>query len=221
MSVGRRRRTRRAIYNSRVTDRRVLFFGDSLVAGVGDPSGSGWVGRVVAASFEHGLAVTAYNLGVRRETSEQVAARWRTEAQPRLQPATDSRLVLSFGANDTTVERGRPRVAPERASSTLASILDDAAALDLAVLMVGPAPVDDTEQNERIRGLSGMFAGTCARRGVPFVSVVEPLLASRVWMKQVADGDGAHPAAEGYDALARLVLAGGWFEWLRGHKQPA
>ena len=26
-------------------DRRVLFFGDSFVAGVGDPTGLGWVGR--------------------------------------------------------------------------------------------------------------------------------------------------------------------------------
>ena len=44
-------------------DRRVLFFGDSIVAGVGDPEGRGWVGRVVAASFASGLPLTAYPLG--------------------------------------------------------------------------------------------------------------------------------------------------------------
>jgi hypothetical protein len=93
-----------------VTDRRLLFFGDSLVAGVGDPSGRGWVGRVVAASFGGGLPFTAYNLGVRRETSEQVAARWHSEALPRLLPEADVRIVVSFGANDTTIEHGRLRV---------------------------------------------------------------------------------------------------------------
>ena len=36
----------------------------------------GWVGRVVAASFAAGTPVTAYNLGVRGETSVQVASRW-------------------------------------------------------------------------------------------------------------------------------------------------
>jgi lysophospholipase L1-like esterase len=51
---------------------------------------------------------------------------------------------------------------------------------------------------------------------VPFVSVIESLLAQPVWIEQVAAGDGAHPGAEGYDALARLVLAGGWLDWLRG-----
>jgi lysophospholipase L1-like esterase len=97
-----------------IHDRRVAFIGDSLVAGVGDPTGMGWVGRVVAASFGLGLPLTAYSLGVRRETSEQVAVRWRTETVPRLLPDTDARVVLSFAANDTTVEDGQLRVAPER-----------------------------------------------------------------------------------------------------------
>jgi hypothetical protein len=56
----------------------------------------------------------------------------------------------------------------------------------------------------------------CEQAGVAFVSVVEPLLASRVWMSQVAAGDGAHPATEGYEVLSDLVIAAGWADWLRG-----
>jgi acyl-CoA thioesterase I len=141
------------------TDRRVLFVGDSLVAGVGDPAGMGWVGRVVAASFGLRLPLTAYNLGVRGETSKQVAARWRTEALPRLTPGSDAGIVLSFGANDTTIEDGRLRVEPERSCAALADILGEATVLGLPVLVVGPAPVDNAEQNERIRNLSVAFAG--------------------------------------------------------------
>ena len=197
-------------------DRRVAFIGDSLVAGVGDPTGMGWVGRVVAASFGLGLPLTAYNLGVRRETSEQVAVRWRSETEPRLLPDSDARVVLSFGANDTTVEDGQLRVSPERSCAALAAILADAADAGLPVLMVGPAPVDDTAQNERIKALSAAFEEVCRRSGTAFVSVVEPLLASRVWMQEVAADDGAHPAADGYEALAQLVIAGGWVGWLEG-----
>jgi len=196
-------------------DRRVLFFGDSLVAGVGDPTGAGWVGRVVAASFASGLPLTSYNLGVRGETSEQVTSRWRGEVLPRLLSGTDCRIVLSFGANDTSVEDDRVRVDADRSSGALATILDEAATIGLPALVLGPAPVDDPEQNRRIRSLSVSFAGVCAERGVPFMSVIEPLLASPVWMEQVAVEDGAHPGAEGYDALAGLVLAGGWLDWLR------
>lgn len=202
--------------NGQPNDRRVLFFGDSLVAGVRDPAGKGWVGRVVAASFAEGLPLTAYNLGVRGETSQQVAARWRAEALPRLMPGIDHMVVLSCGANDTTVEDGRLRVETEQSCSALSAILEGAAAVGARVLTIGPAPVDDSEQNERIRILSAAFADVCHRAGVSFVSVIEPLLASRVWMAEVAEDDGAHPAAEGYEALSQLVIAAGWADWLRG-----
>lgn len=89
-----------------MVDRRVLFFGDSHVAGVDDPEGRGWVGRVVVESYRLGLPLTAYNPGVRGETSQQVAARWRAGALSRLTPAAEGRVVLSFGANDTTVDDG-------------------------------------------------------------------------------------------------------------------
>jgi acyl-CoA thioesterase-1 len=203
-------------------DRCVLFFGDSLVAGVGDPTGLGWVGRVVAASFQAGVPLTAYKLGVRRETSEQVAARWRVEALPRLPSGIEGGVVLAFGANDTTIEDGRARVTPERSCEALASILAQVGEHGLPVLMVGPAPVDDAAQNERIRALSTSFAGVCEQAGVAFVGAVGPLLASDVWMSEVAAGDGAHPASDGYRMLADLVLAAGWADWLRGtHKGRA
>jgi lysophospholipase L1-like esterase len=32
-------------------------------------------------------------------------------------------------------------------------------------------------------------------------------------------GDGAHPSAEGYHALADLILAEGWTDWLRADAQ--
>jgi acyl-CoA thioesterase-1 len=192
-----------------VTDRRLLFFGDSLVAGVGDPIGGGWVGRVVAASFGVGLPLTGYNLGVRRETSEQGAARWRTEALPRLLPDIDGRIVASFGANDTTIEHGRLRVAPERSCAALARILGSATALGVASPVIGPAPVDDPQQHERIQALSASFSEVCANAGVRFIGIVEHLLATRIWMTQVMAGDGAHPGAEGYDALAEVILAAG------------
>jgi acyl-CoA thioesterase-1 len=198
-----------------VIDRRVLFFGDSHVVGVGDPTGRGWVGRVVAASFGLGLPLTAYNLGVRGETSEQVAARWRSEALPRLSPGADGGIVLSFGANDATIEQGRLCVEPERSRVALVGILEGVATLGLSSLVVGPAPIDDRQHNERLRALSASFAEECARAAVRFIDVFDALHASSIWMRQVTAGDGAHPASDGYHALAELVLAGGWASWLR------
>ena len=197
-----------------MADRRVLFFGDSLVAGVGDPVGLGWVGRVVAASFGAGLPVTGYNLSVRGETSVQIGSRWRQETRARFGPGADTRVVLSFGTNDATIAGGQRRVGEDGSCGAVRVILERAAMIGVPAFVVGPAPVDDPEQNRRIQALSVAFGNVCAARGTPFVSVVESLLASHVWRGQVAHGDGAHPAAEGYEALAQLVLASGWTDWL-------
>lgn len=195
-------------------DRRVLFFGDSFVAGVGDPTGRGWVGRVVAASFDAGLPLVAYNLGVRSQTSLDVAARWLAEARPRMRAQAGYGVVFGFGANDTTAEGGRVRVEPGRAVDALGRVLDGAAQLGLPAFVVGPPPAGERAQDGRIRALSAAFARVAAERRVPFVEVVDSLCANAAWTAEAAAGDGAHPVAGGYDALARLVLAGGWVEWL-------
>jgi acyl-CoA thioesterase-1 len=195
-------------------DRRLLFFGDSLVVGVGDPTGLGWVGRVVAAAFASDMPVTPYNLGVRAQTSVDVAARWRSEAQPRLLAGPATGLVLSFGANDTTVRAGERRVTAERSQEALATILDEAASMAIPALVVGPAPVDDTEQNCDIEDLSASLADVCASRGTPFISVFAPTLASPVWMAEIGASDGAHPSSGGYAVLAELIDAA-ILDWLR------
>ena len=53
---------------------RICFIGDELVAGVGDPRGLGWVGRVNAHStFD--VPATFLTLAVPSETTQQMAAR--------------------------------------------------------------------------------------------------------------------------------------------------
>jgi acyl-CoA thioesterase-1 len=200
-------------------DRRVLFFGDSFVAGVGDPTGRGWVGRVVAASFDAGLPLVAYNLGVRRETSVEVAARWHDEARPRMRARAGYGVVFGFGVNDTTAEDGRLRVEPGETVAALGRVLDGAAQLALPALVVGPPAAGEPAQDARVGALSAAFARVAAARGVPFVDVFGALCANAAWAAEAAAGDGAHPGAGGYAALAGLVLAGGWLDWL-GALQP-
>lgn len=201
-------------YLAGVAPRCVLFFGDSLVAGVGDPAGGGWVTRVVSACFDQGLRVTAYNLGVRGETSVQVASRWRAETTPRMLPDSDARIVMSFGTNDTTIEHGTVRVPAARSRQALARMLVEARALGFAPLVVGPAPIDDLEQNRRIADLSASFAELCDEHDTPFIAALEPLSASAVWMSEVRAGDGAHPSAAGYQKLAQLLIEKGLLSWL-------
>ena len=61
-----------------------------MVNGVGDAEGLGWRGRAVAAALGAGVELTAYDLGVRRDTSADVRARWEREAlEPDLRAVAD------------------------------------------------------------------------------------------------------------------------------------
>ena len=189
---------------------RVCFIGDSFVNGTGDDTCLGWTGRVGAALRHVGYDLTVYNLGVRRETSADIAARWLAEVTPRLPDPATGRLVFSFGVNDTTLEPEGPRVVPSDSVLHLRTILTMATAR-FPTLMVGPAPIDDADQNTRILALSDAFAQVCQTTGVPFLEVCRPLLESARWRAEVAAGDGAHPNAGGYAEYASLVAA--WPAW--------
>ncbi len=195
---------------------RLCFVGDSFVNGTGDPAYLGWTGRLCVAAAQRGFEVTAYNLGIRRDTSDDIARRWHDEVSRRLplaHPEYDARLVFSLGVNDTT----RTGDAGEATRVPVAHSLGNLRHIVLAarphypLLFVGPPPVADQDHNMRIGRLSQQFASVCQELSVPYLDVCVPLLASEIWMREVATGDGSHPGAAGYAELARLVEA--WPAW--------
>lgn len=206
--------------NRAMSDIRVIFVGDSFVAGVGDPEGVGWVGRLVAGAFAAGIPITAYNLGVRRERSADVLVRWQAEGMPRLTGDADCRIVFSFGANDATYENGSPRLLPDKSKENLSRALVDARRHDLSVFIVGPPPVNDHAQQERISTLSAGFREVAERHAAPYVGLVDSLRASPRWTHELERGDGAHPASEGYSLMADLIMPT-WLAWLKGPSAAA
>ncbi|WP_040800016.1 GDSL-type esterase/lipase family protein [Nocardia higoensis] len=197
-----------------VEDLRVCFVGDSFVAGVGDPHRLGWAGRLAAAASPE-IPLTVYNLGIRGQTAPEIEDRLTTECGLRLPDWASAGVVLSFGANDTAWAAGQPRVAPAESAAALTRMLDEVAARGWAALMVGPPPVDDAEHNARILDLDAEYARRCAAAAVPYVPVAAALRAEEVWMREVVEGDGAHPGAAGYEAMAAL-LAPAWNTWFGG-----
>ena len=195
-----------------VRDVRVCFVGDSFVAGVGDSEFRGWVGRLAAGTSRE-VALTAYNLGVRRQTSSDIRERWRVECAQRLPADSDCRVVFSCGVNDTTAEDGAARVDPEVSVRNLGEMLRECVARGWRVLVVGPPPIDDAGQNERTAALDRRFAEVCRSAGVEYVPVFDALAADAVWTQQVRDGDGAHPDSGGYRAFAALVRPA-WERWI-------
>lgn len=143
-------------------------------------------------------------------------ARWRAEVETRLPRGIKGGGVLfSFGVNDTTIEQGVPRVASGKTLDNAAAMLREAKKL-WPVLFIGPPPIDNEEQNRSIAALDEELERAAVSLDVPYLSVFEPLASTPSWMAEVRGNDGAHPRADGYEALAALVRDWpawrGWFE---------
>lgn len=203
---------------------RICFIGDSITAGTGDDRFLGWPGRLAAREQAAGHDVTVYNLGIRADTSEHLAARWEAEARARLPGHVSGALVFAFGVNDMAIERGKGlRVPVERSTATAQAMLTAARAW-LPTLWVGPAPVaeegaalgptpDITYEfmNDRLAGLNDAYARLAARVGVPYLDMFAALSATPAWQPALAAGDGVHPTAEGYLLMAEIIRD--WPAW--------
>ena len=193
---------------------RICFFGDSFVNGTGDDDCLGWPGRLCAEARSRGRDVTMYNLGIRRDTSGDVAGRWEREATARLPSEHDGRLVFSFGVNDCVLEKGHPRIPEEVSLANTRAILTQARATR-PTLMIGPPCTGEAFLDERVRRLSDRLGPICQELSVPFLPIFSQLESTAVWRDEAQQGDGIHPNRGGYALIHETVLQWQpWREWL-------
>jgi lysophospholipase L1-like esterase len=185
---------------------RICFFGDSIVNGTGDDDALGWVGRVMAAARGKRLDVTYYNLGVRGDTSADIAQRWRAEAGRRFSPESRKRLAFSFGTNDCiSGPHGSARVPHAKTLDNAKRILQAAGSV-APTIMLGPAPtLDQVLVDDRVRKISHDLEDLCAEIGIPFLETFRFVAACPAWRREANGGDGTHPNREGYAALAGFI----------------
>ncbi|NJB68232.1 lysophospholipase L1-like esterase [Desulfobaculum xiamenense] len=190
----------------------ICFFGDSLVNGTRDAECLGWPGRLCAPHIAAGLDLTYYNLGVRRDASAQILARWRGELERRELQGLRTRLVFSYGVGDMAMAGSRPRATADEAAENTQILLEAARGYD--TLFVGPPPVSDPGHTARISELSMRLGTVCARFGVPYFDMVGRLGGDAHYIADVRASDGIHPRSAGYARMARLLVEWpGWREW--------
>lgn len=186
-------------------DHRIFFVGDSFTQGVGDPEYRGWVGRVAAAAYAKNYDVTVYNLGVRRDTSRDILARWEAECDVRYRINCEHYVVFSFGANDMAEESGNTRISQHESLENFSKIISEAKK-KYNVCVIGSPPGGDRDHDKRILDLCGGYENYAAKLGVPYIPTTAKLMADPIWLQSVKQVDGIHPGAEGYELIAELVL---------------
>lgn len=208
-----------------MTTVRICFFGDSVSVGTGDSACRGWPSYLCAAEMQdRGHSISCYNLGVRAETSRDIAKRWKAESIARLPPHVDGRLVFMFGLNDAADFNGMGvRVANDASVSGARALLSDAND-GRRVLWIGPTPVRRepcliepgpgvrfTFDRRRVVALNALYKEAAAAIGIPYLDLHRPLIDDPDWNAILETGDGVHPSDAGHQQVAAIVEE--WAAW--------
>lgn len=214
-----------------MTTVRICFFGDSVSIGTGDSACRGWPSYLSAAETQkRGHDISSYNMGIRAETSRDIAQRWKAESIPRLPPHVDGRLVFMFGLNDAADFNGMGVRVPLEASVSGARTLLSDANDGRRVLWIGPTPVRReppsiepgqgvhfTFDRSRVATLNARYKEAAAAIGIPYLDLHPTLLEDPAWNTMLDAGDGVHPDDTGHKRIAALVEEWrGWRDWFDG-----
>jgi lysophospholipase L1-like esterase len=171
---------------------RIIFIGDSLVAG--------WLtdGREAWERTFTPLGARAF--GISGDRTQNVL--WRIE-HGELDGMPDLRtVVLCIGANNALLGHAPGEIA----RGVLACVgAVNAAVPGVRVIVVLPPPAGNNAAARRVREANDRIADACAAVRIP-VSAMEPTLASGGAVDRSLAPDGLHPSAAGYQRWAEALL---------------
>lgn len=210
------------------TVQRLCFFGDSITIGTGDSACRGWPSYACEQeSVVRGHDVSCYNLGIRAETSTDIAKRWRQEYAPRLPAHVTGRLVFMFGVNDCADFNGTGVRVPKGDSLATAVSMLSQAREQLPTVWIGMTPVRRTPpvispgpgvtytfDRTRTADLNDAYRSAAAQIGIPYLDLHSLLAQDPDWNSMLDQGDGVHPDDAGHRRVAKLVTEfDGWRAW--------
>lgn len=197
--------------------RKLVVVGDSGVFGWGDEEEGGWCERLRRHWMSLPDGPVLYNLGVRGDGLERVAARLPGEVGVRgeLRRQSPQGILLAVGLNDAArIGRpdGRQQLAPEAFLFGLQQLLRDARQL-APVFVLGLTPVlEEAMPWAEVLWYSmadvGLYEGlleeACMEADVPFLPLLAPFLEEPQWQRWLS-ADGLHCNSEGHGFLFERV----------------
>lgn len=203
---------------------KLIALGDSGVFGWGDPEGGGWVERLKRHWMPRPQAPVLYNLGVRGDGLERLAARLPHEFAVRgeLRRQQPQGLLIGIGLNDSArVGRadGRYQMEPEGFLYGVERLLGQAQAL-APLFVLGLTPVNEAAMpfagclwysNSDLAYSNRLLEEACLNLQVPFLSFWPEAIATRDWHRQLC-ADGLHCNSAGHRWIFERVSA--WPELL-------
>ncbi len=197
--------------------RKLVALGDSGVYGWGDPQEGGWCEQLRRHWMELPTGPVLYNLGVRGDGLERLAARLRGEVLCRgeLRRQMPQGILIGIGHNDLArVGRrdGRHQLGPDAFLFGLQQLLQEARAI-APVHVIGLTPVVEEAMPyaevlwyglEEVCRYEALLEEACLEADVPFLPLVEHMMGGSQWPELLCS-DGLHLNANGHRRVFERV----------------
>lgn len=179
------------------------FFGDSITLGVNvQPKDSFY--QLIVGSLQKNFSLPPtkfYNLGVCKNSSKEILARFDTEFSARSLAGSTPVFFLMCGVVDTMKFTENPYLSLEESEENYAKLIKSAKSKG-KVIALSPSPVANAEQNERLNGLISIQEKICSENSVHYVNMFQELLDNDF----VSDlKDGVHPSERGNKLIADII----------------
>ena len=172
----------------------VVCFGDSLTAGYGAPPGQGYPNFLESDLIEKGLHPRIVNEGESGATTKDALVRL-----PAIVAMHPDIAILEFGANDGL--RGAP---VSGISANLGVIIETLEAAHVRVLLAG-IYLPPNYGPEYVQQFDAVYPALARKYKLPLI----PFLLKDVYgVPGLMSNDSVHPNGEGYQVVARTVMAG-------------
>jgi len=180
-------------------------WGDSVVAGVGDEAGLGWVGRLHEALVPAGSAV--HNYGIPGDTSKSLLRRFEREASE-VRPDT---ILIAIGGNDSRhlLFVGPSLISIKKFRHNIEQLVAQAKHIAQRVIIVGIGEVGGytirpwgiVVSDKTLYRYDVVLRDIAEREGLEFIDMHGVLT-------PITDfSDGLHPNASGYQKMFERILS--------------
>lgn len=183
---------------------RICLFGDGFMSHIGASPGQAWNQQLMKDAKSQYDHLKYYQLGIEEDTSLELMQRIPEEARKRFLAGGDNRLIICLGTNDTFAEKVKPQLSTKESIANLTKVLIDHRK-ECKILIIGPAPVFDPQQNQRIKRLSGALAELCQKARVGYISLFNALLDDVEYKRELHTVDNLHPGQKGHDKIFEII----------------
>lgn len=194
----------------------ILIFGDSIVYGRGEKPDTGWAGRL-KEYFERLDPYNAiYNLGIPRDTTDDLLERFDTEANARIHyffPEDKFVIIFGIGTNDARcIETpANQQTTQEKFKKNILNLIKKAKKHTKRIIFVGLLPVDEDITNpfedtyftnKRQKEYNNIIEECCKQENIDFIDLIDN------WLKRKYKNlfeDGLHPNSKGYEKMYKII----------------